>query len=84
MGKVEGTLVFDKDNYKTKEELFIAIGNAVKMLIELEYECLVRYEDVGIYILEYCYNRLTLGGSCDRFIVATAEEEEQLDEADND
>ena len=75
MGK--RTIAFDKDKYPSVEEMFDDISVMTQILIKNEYEVLLRYEDCGIYVLEYCDSRDSrLGG--DRFTTVTEDEYEVL------
>jgi hypothetical protein len=74
VGKIEGSIALDKQGYKTEEEFDIALSKLIKILTKSNYDCLVKYEDMGIYVVEYCYNENALDGSCDRFIPVSIEE----------
>lgn len=44
---------FDLEKYKSKNEMFDAIGALLQILTDNRYVCSVRYEDCGIYVVEF-------------------------------
>lgn len=82
MGKIEGSIALDKSNYKTEEEFDTALSKIITILTKSNYDCLVKYEGVNIYIIEYCYNENALDGSCDRFVPVSIEELDLLEKDD--
>ena len=49
----ENYIVICRDNYKTEEEFKLAIANQLLILTDNGYEVYFRYEDFGIFIIEY-------------------------------
>lgn len=84
MGKIEGSIDLDKQNYKTEEEFFSALSKLIDVLTKANYDCLVKYEDLGIYVIQYCYNENALDGCCDRFVPVTVEEADKISEVSDD
>lgn len=46
-------IVFDQETYKSKNDMFSDIGLMLNILTKNGYECAFRYEDAGIYVLEF-------------------------------
>lgn len=44
---------FDLEKYKSKNEMFGAIGALLQILTDNRYVCSVRYEDCGVYRVEF-------------------------------
>ena len=47
------TITISEENYQTKEELFKAIANILNILTDNGYVCVFKYEDCGIYVIEF-------------------------------
>jgi hypothetical protein len=68
-------IAFNIKYYDNNDAMLISdMSDMIYLLIKNGYECLVRYEDCGIYILEYRDSDRTYGA--DRFMSVSAEEEE--------
>lgn len=68
-------IVFNIEDYDDNDVMLMSdIGDVMRILVKNGYECLVRYEDCGIYILEYRDSNHTYGD--DRFMSVSAKEEE--------
>lgn len=76
--KPEGSIAFDRSKYKSDEEFKLAIATLLLQLTKNEYEVLFRYEDCGIYIVDYCYDSYIPGLGADRYMLVTSEEESEL------
>ena len=72
-------MVFIEDNYSNKQELMADIIKTVESLMKNKYMCLVRFEDAGIYVVDYCYDPLHTDFGSDRFVYMTAEEHDDLE-----
>ena len=48
-----GSYAIVKGNYKTEEEFWKAISDAVRVHTDNDQDVWVRYEDVGVYIITY-------------------------------
>lgn len=70
---------FDSDKYSTLDEMYKEVSILTQILIKNDYEVLFRYEDCGIYVLEYCHSRFAELGT-PSFEVCTLEELELLSE----
>ena len=46
-------IAFDSKEAKTQTEMWADIAKMLEILIRNKYICVVRYEDCGIYLLEY-------------------------------
>lgn len=73
---MDNSISFDLDNYKNISEMMEDVSEIMRLLVKNGYECLFRYEEVNVYILEYCYADHTYGA--DRFMKVSAEEEETI------
>ena len=69
-------IVFDIKNYENESMMMIEVGMIMSTLRRNGYQCLFRYDDCGIYVLEFLDEDYSLGAN--RFVVLTAEEEEEL------
>ena len=69
---------FDKEKYKNEELMWADIVDVSRILIKQDYEVLIRYEDCGVYILEYAYDPDKVPG-CDMFMVVTYEEADMIE-----
>lgn len=49
------TITISEEKYPTKEEFLEAIAHILKILTDNDYVCVFRYEDFGIYAIEYDY-----------------------------
>lgn len=52
---------FDIKNYDSELTMMVEVGNVLAALVRNDYECLFRYEDCGIYVLEYADKDRSLG-----------------------
>lgn len=76
-------MIFDVKNYTSEQLMMVDVGMVMAAQARNGYECLFRYEDCGIYVLEFLNGDKSLGA--DRFMVVSAEEEEMVyDSRDND
>lgn len=58
----EHSIAFDISNYDNDEsKLFADIGKILQILVLNDYQCAVRYDDCGIYIIEYNYDNPEIG-----------------------
>lgn len=69
-------ITFELKNYESEQMMMLEVGSVMSALVRNDYECLFRYEDCGIYILEFLDGDKSLGA--DRFIVVSADEEEMI------
>lgn len=69
-------IAFDIKNYENESMMMIEVGMIMSTLLRNGYQCLFRYEDCGIYVLEFLEEDRSWGAN--RFAVLTAEEEEEL------
>ena len=76
--RVEGTIAFDRDKYKTEEEFYAEIGKQLDILAKQDYIVRFRYECSDIYILDYCYDNNHTEYGADRFLLVTLDEEEEV------
>lgn len=76
--KPEGTIAFDRSKYRSDEEFELAIATLLLQLTKNDYEVLFKYEDCGIYVVDYCYNPYMPELVADRYMLVTSEEEEDL------
>ena len=87
MNKVN-ELVVCKDNYKNKEEFYKALQDALMVILNNEYECVVRYDEpeFGIIVFEYDYDRNKGYGNALPYWLTPTEAESVIwdDERDDD
>ena len=69
---------FDSEKYENEELMWADIVNVSRILIRQNYEVLIRYEDCGVYILEYAYDPNELPG-CDMFMCVTPDEADMIE-----
>ena len=69
-------VAFDLNNYENEMEMMVDIVNVMTALVHNGYEVLFRYEDCGIYVVEFLPSDYSLGEN--RFMVVTPEEEEEI------
>lgn len=75
-------IAFELKNYESEQMMMLEVGSVMSALVRNNYECLFRYEDCGIFVLEFLSGDKSLGA--DRFMVVSAEEEEMVyDSRDN-
>ena len=73
------TISFDQSKYHSLDEMYKDVSDLTRILVTNDYEVLFRYEDCGIYVLEYCYSRdARLGTDC--FETLTDDEQAMLQE----
>ena len=49
------SIAFDSRKYETQDEFWADVTMIMKTLVNQEYTVSIRYEDCGIYIVEYDY-----------------------------
>lgn len=49
-------ITFCIDDYPSREDMFYAVGKTLDVLTHNGYECSFKYDDVGVYILEFNYD----------------------------
>lgn len=49
------SITISEEKYPTKEEFLEAVAHILKILTDNDYVCVFRYEDCGIYTIEYDY-----------------------------
>lgn len=52
----ERKMVFNVRKYNNELDMMIEVGNVMAALVRNGYECRFRYEDCGIYVLEFAYS----------------------------
>lgn len=52
---------FSLDKYESKDEMYEDIAKAMDILTRNDYQCAFRYEDCGVYILEFDYDNAEFG-----------------------
>ncbi len=53
---------FDIEKYGgDKDQMWAAISSVLKVLVDQEYVATVRYDDVGIYVIEFDYDDEAMG-----------------------
>lgn len=67
---------FDIKNYDSELTMMVEIGNVLAALVRNDYECLFRYEDCGIYVLEFADKDRSLGSP--HFAYITEDDELEL------
>ena len=70
----EGKIVLTEEDLGDK--LFETIASQIKILTDSKYECLVYYEDCGIYVIEFAYHDFDMG--CPSHKMIAPEEYEDL------
>lgn len=58
----DNAIVFDSTGFKTREDFQLEIGKTLDILTKQNYMCSFRYEDVGIYVLEFDHADPKFGG----------------------
>lgn len=56
-------ITFDVSKYGSEEEMFREVMKVVQVLIAQEYICILSYDDVGIYCLDFNYDDEAMGTS---------------------
>lgn len=51
------TITFSKDVYQSEEEFWKSISQWLKLITEQGYYALFRYEDCGVYVIEFDYDQ---------------------------
>ena len=70
-------IAFNITDYDDNDVMLMSdIGDMMRILIKNGYECLVRYDDCDIYLLEFRDSNHRNGA--DRFMSVSAEEEETI------
>ena len=67
-----------KGKYKSDTEFWTHVASLLDVLTKQDYNVLFRYEDVGVYVLEFAYDPRKAEFGSDRFMKVSAEEEERL------
>ena len=68
---------FNIKDYENDDIMMMSdVGEMIRILVKNGYDCLFRYDDCGIYVLEYQSRNYSLGA--DRFLTVTADEEEMI------
>ena len=57
----EKYIAFDLAEYNSEEEMFHDISSLLKILTKNRYQCAFRYEDGGIYVVEFDMNDESFG-----------------------
>ena len=59
--RAPNTMTFCLDHYNDNEfAMMTDVSNVLKALTKNEYKCVFRYEDCGVYVLEFGYEDETL------------------------
>lgn len=53
---IDGTISIDIKDYDSEEEFWNAVGEQAKILTKSHYVVIVRYEDCGVYAIDYIYS----------------------------
>lgn len=82
-------LVVCKDDYKSEAEFYKALQDALTVILNNGYECVVRYDDgpkMGIVVFEYDYDRDNCYGNPLPYWLTPTEAESVIwdDECDDD
>lgn len=72
------SIEFCRDNYKNDYLMWQDIGKALEVLIKNEYNCSVKYEDFGIYSIEFDYSDCDIANNFLYWL--SAEEADLIDE----
>lgn len=74
------TVVFQKKDDETKEELFQRVGEQLRLLLEEGYLAVVRYDEpgLGIVVIEFEHDEHFEFWGCNQPVWITLEEEEGL------
>lgn len=56
-------ITFDVSKYGSEEEMFRDVMKVAQILIAQEYICVLSYDDVGIYCLDFNYDDEAMGTS---------------------
>lgn len=51
------TITFSKDVYQSEEEFWKSVSQWLKLITEQGYYALFRYEDCGMYVIEFDYDQ---------------------------
>lgn len=57
----ENSISFCEDNYESKEKLFSDVAKISEILTRNGYQMSFRYEDAGVYTLEFNYDDIEYG-----------------------
>ena len=82
----ENKIVICNDKYKEPEDFWIDVVKIIDTLTKQDYEVLFRYEDCGIYTVEFAYDPSVVPEfEAERFLKVTQDEEDKiLFERDNE
>ena len=71
----DGSISFDIDDYNSKSEMFAAIGQMMKILVDADYTVICKWDDkgCGIFVIEYAL------ADCNYVEVLSDDEKEKLD-----
>ena len=53
------TITFSKSVYQSEEEFWRSVSQWLKLITEQGYYALFRYEDCGVYVIEFDYDQKT-------------------------
>lgn len=70
-------MVLEINDYSKEEDFWNDVSNLIRILTKQNYDVLFRYEDCGVYIIEYAVNRSMEYGD-ERFELITQNEYEML------
>lgn len=71
----DGSISFDVDDYNSKSEMFAAVGQMMKILVDAGYIVICRWEDkgCGVFLIEYAL------ADCNYVEVLSDDEKEKID-----
>lgn len=70
----EHNIEFSLEFYESKDEMFIDISKVMDILTKNEYQCAFKYEDCGVYVLEFGYNNEKFGSPMIHWLDSEQEE----------
>ena len=73
MNKIN-SIAIDRDKYKTESEFNAIVGKVVGLLLELDYVIVSRYEDAGVYVVEFMPNHPEYGDYMPYWLLPEEEE----------
>lgn len=77
-----GEITFDKQSYKSEEEMWAAVAQQLKILTQNDYEVYFRADEpsMGIYQLSFAHDPHSQEDDwgCVRFMLVTSEEEDDI------
>lgn len=79
MSKISAPYIaVERDKYKSDEDMWKAISDVCKVLLENENQILLTYEDCGIYRIDYTHDSSYEDWGSERFMCVTANESEDI------